>query len=127
MLRNALAVLAGFLAWTGLFLGLAATIRALFPDAHGPDGSVFATTPLLLYLALDVVASIAAGFAAARIATSHHSRVVWATASLLLLVGLAVQTGSWDLAPTWYNVSFLLILVPFTIWGGRLAGAPRER
>ena len=125
MLRNALAVASGFLAWTALFFGLAAVIRALFPGAHGADGSVYASGPLLLYLALTVLASGVAGFAAALVARSRHGRIVLVTGLLLLGVGLAVQLSSWSLAPAWYNVAFLALLVPLTILGGRLAGVPR--
>lgn len=125
MFRHVLAILGGFLAWTVLFLGLAAVLRALFPEAHGADGAVFATLPLMLYLALTALASLAAGFAAARIATTQHARVVLAMGLVLLAVGLPVQVTSWSLAPGWYNVVFLALLVPLTILGGRLAGVPR--
>ena len=125
MLRNALAVASGFLVWTVLFLGLAAAVRALFPEAHGADGSVYASGPLLIYLALAVLASGVAGFAAAQVARARHGRIVLITGLVLLGVGLAVQITSWSLTPAWYNVAFLAVLVPLTILGGRLAGVPR--
>lgn len=125
MLRNALAVTAGFVAWTALFFGLAAVLRALFPEAHLASGEVTALGVLMLYLALTVVASVVAGFVAARVAASRHARMVRITGLALLAVGLPVQIASWSLAPAWYNVAFLLVLVPLTIAGGRLAGVPR--
>lgn len=127
MLRSAFAVAAGFITWTVLFLGLAAAVRALFPDAHGADGQVVETGVLLVYLALTVLASVAAGFAAARVAAAHHARTVLVTGIVLLAVGLAVQISSWDFAPAWYNVAFLAVLLPLTVVGGRLAGAPASR
>ena len=123
MLRSALAVATGFVTWTVLFLGLAAAIRALVPDAHGADGQVVETGVLWVYLALTVLASVAAGFVAARVATADHARTVLVTGVVLLAVGLAVQISSWDLAPAWYNVAFLILLLPLTVAGGRLASA----
>ena len=125
MLRNALAVLAGFVVWTVVFLGLAAAVRALFPADHGPDGSVTALLPLLVYLVLTALASLGAGYTAARIATAAVPRTVLVLGAILLAVGIAVQVSSWSLAPSWYNVVFLLLLLPLTVVGGRLAPARR--
>ena len=125
MLRTALAVLAGFLAWTGLFLGLSASIRALFASAHGADGSVFALGPLLLYLALAAAASLLAGYAAGRIDRARPSRAALVTGLVLLAVGLPVQIASWSLAPVWYHLAFLVMLVPLAVVGGRLAAPSR--
>jgi hypothetical protein len=123
MARNILAVVAGFVAWTVVFLGLAAVIRALFPEAYGPGGGVFDTLPLLLLLLASFAASVGAGYATARLASADKPRYVAVQASLLLVVGLFVQISGWDLAPVWYNIVFLLSLVPLTLVGGRLGGA----
>ena len=122
MARNILAVVAGFVAWTVVFLGLAAVVRSLFPDAYGPDGAVLATLPLLLVLLGSFVASIVAGYATARLAVSDRKRFTMILAGVLLVVGLFVQISGWDLAPAWYNIAFLLSLVPLTLLGGRMGG-----
>ncbi|NNF59038.1 MAG: hypothetical protein HKN04_12460 [Rhodothermaceae bacterium] len=123
MARNILAVVAGFVAWTVVFLGLAAVIRALFPDAYGPDGAVIEALPLLLVLVGSFIASVIAGYATARLATSDEARYVLVQAFLLLVVGLFVEISSWELTPAWYHIVFLLSLVPLTLVGGRLGGA----
>lgn len=120
--RNILAVVAGFVAWTVVFLGLAAAIRGIFPDAYGEDGAVTATLPLILLLVVSFIASVVAGYTTARLAQSDKGRFVMIQAGLLLVVGLFVQISGWDLAPAWYNIVFLLALVPMTLYGGRLAG-----
>ena len=79
--------------------------------------------PLLLVLVGSFIASIVAGYATARLAVSDKARYVLVQAVLLLVVGLFVQISGWDLAPVWYNIVFLLSLVPLTLYGGRLGGA----
>ena len=52
MVRNILAVLAGFVAWTVLWLASNAAVAAVVPSAFGEDGSTDSAGILVLFLAL---------------------------------------------------------------------------
>lgn len=121
MVRNILAVVAGFATWTVLFIFVISPIlQNVMSDAHAVDGAVHDTTTLLLYLLGSVVASLSAGFVAAKVAESDVTKFVYITGGALLAVGLVAQITSWDLTETWYNIAFLALLVPVTVIGGRL-------
>ncbi len=119
MLKSIVSVVSGYLAWTVLFLGGGAVLRAAFAAAHAADGRVDATGVLLLYLALSVLASAVAGAVTARLAPRRAMAHVGVLAALLLATGLPVQVSVWETLPVWYHVLFLAALVPVTWLGGR--------
>lgn len=121
-----LGVAAGYAVWTGVFLGSSAGIRSAMRSVHDESGFTSSVTALSLYLAVSVVASVLAGFTAARLANAPKRRWVWVTAIALLATGIPVQLGAWDSIPVWYNVAFLALLVPATLIGGRKGGAGAE-
>lgn len=115
-MRAFLAVVLGYAAWTALWLGGNAGLRALFPDAWPAEGPYEAPLPLGLALALSVVCSLVAGALAGALA---RGRPVLALAVLLLLTGIGVQASLWEEMPLWYHLGFLALLVPVTLLGGR--------
>lgn len=70
---------------------------------------------------LSVLASLAAGFAAYLISQSNKSVCTWILAACLLATGIPVQISAWNDLPVWYNLLFLVLLVPVTVLGARLA------
>ncbi len=122
MLKSVVAVVAGYVAWTVVFLGSSFGIRTLMSDVHTDDGLTTDLSALLLYLIMSVVASLIAGFVAARLAPRKMTRHAFVLALLLLATGIPVQLANWDVLPVWYNVAFLGMLLPATIAGVRLAG-----
>ncbi len=126
MIRNVLAVIAGYAAWTAVFFASAAGIRSAMPEVHDDAGFTSNTTALVLYLVGSFAASLLAGFIAARTAQSTKLRWVWITALALLATGVPVQLSPWDQLPLWYNLVFLVLLVPLTLAGGRVGGIQDE-
>jgi len=120
MANALLSVVGGYIAWTLVFLGGSAGIRAAFASAHTPDGGTSSAGILLLYLVLSCVASVLAGFVAARLSKSHVMRNVLIVAGLLLATGIPVQISVWETLPVWYHLAFLGALVPLTWIGGRM-------
>ncbi|MEL6610499.1 MAG: hypothetical protein AAFQ53_00265 [Bacteroidota bacterium] len=120
MLRPLLAVAAGFAAWTVSFFAASAVVRAAFPDAHLATGAVYDIVPLIVYLIIASAACLLAGITTRRLSPTTRWGEL-ATAVLLLAVGLGVQLSSWTLAPAWYHVAFLALLVPMTLVGARVA------
>ena len=75
---------------------------------------------MLIILILSVVFSVISGYTAEEIVNDGSTWPVWALALALLAVGLLVQISFWSAFPLWYNILFLLFLVPATVFGGRL-------
>jgi hypothetical protein len=122
MVRAFLAVVVGYLVWTALWLGGNAAFfgeAARVVDAGVP---FTAAGPLAGLLAQSVVCSIAAGLAAAAIAKQRARAAVLVLAALLLATGVLVQIGVWPFMPVWYHLTFLALIVPASILGGRLVG-----
>ena len=122
MMRAALAVIVGYLVWTALWLGGNAAFFGAADAAVGAGVPYTAAGPLAGVIALSLVCSIAAGLTAAAIARQRARAVVLVMAALLLLTGVVVQIGVWTLMPVWYHLTFLALIVPASILGGRLIG-----
>lgn len=123
-MKNFLYALAGFVLWTILWLGSNAGLAAALPDAFADDGSTANTGVLLLILGSSVVFSMVSGWLAVRLAKGASTQPATILGVLLLLVGIAVQAGYWDVMPIWYHLIFLVLLFPAAVYGGRLAARP---
>ena len=131
MVRIILAIIAGFVVWTLLWIGTDEVLRMLSPDwyrAHqlGMEKAMTNkaeftadTGILLISLFRSVIISLASGFLAAVIARGDSKAYV-VLGILLLLVGSAVQIMTWNYMPLWYHLLFLALIVPMTYFGGRL-------
>ncbi|MDX1645664.1 MAG: hypothetical protein R3304_00865 [Longimicrobiales bacterium] len=120
MSRDIGAVAAGAAVWAALWLGMNAVLPSLFPETIVP-GSPLDASPLLLFLILYSVAlSVLAGYTTAAVKGGDFMGAVWALAGLQLTLGVVAQVSYWDLFPVWYHVIFLGLIVPATVYGGRL-------
>jgi len=120
MIRNILAVLAGNLGWTLLWLGCNAALKSAGLLPADATKRVESTTPLLILLVLSVVFSIAAGFVTSAVAggTSYWPTIV--LCGIQVALGIFFQSQAWNLMPVWYHLSFLFLLVPATLFGAWL-------
>lgn len=118
--RVALGVLAGAALWAVLWVGGTGAARAAMPELLDPAQRLDHVGALLGFLAYSVVLSLAAGYVAAAVAQASAMRAVWILAVLQLLIGIGVEVSYWDLMPVWYHLVFLILLVPATVYGGRL-------
>lgn len=120
MLRSILAVLAGDIIWTGLWLMTNAIVAAIAPASFGVDGSINSAGILFLILVLSVAISVAAGYSTARLARVNELTHALALGIVLLVIGIFVQSQYWDALPVWYHLSFLALLIPAAWLGGKL-------
>ncbi|HSJ09996.1 MAG TPA: hypothetical protein VK928_08780 [Longimicrobiales bacterium] len=121
--RITMAVLAGAVAWAALWIGGTMAAAAAFPDVLAAGQPVTHTGALLGYIAYSVVLSVLAGYVSAAVAGERATRAVQALAALQLLMGIGFETSAWSLTPVWYHVVFLALIVPATLYGGRLRSA----
>jgi ammonia channel protein AmtB len=131
MLRMILGVVAGFVVWSFLWLGLDTLLAAISPGWFGKNFSEFqnavsrnepfmSPASVSTYLVFQsVLCSLIAGFAAAAIAKESRKTAL-ALGVLLLLTGIFVEAAHWNYFPIWYHLLFLALLIPITVLGGKL-------
>ena len=131
MLRVILGIVAGFIAWSILWVGSDQVMAQISPQWYGAhqdkvalavaNGAAFDsdTTIVLIGLVRSIIASLMAGYLASFIARGN-SNAPLILGIVLLLVGVAVQYHLWNVFPIWYHLIFLALLLPMTILGGRL-------
>lgn len=132
MLRIILGVIAGFIIWSIIWVGMDALLAAISPDWFGSilaefQDAVNRNEPFIppvsisVYLLFQsVLCSLIAGFVAAAIARENRKSTL-ALGILLLVTGVFVEASHWSYFPLWYHVLFLLLLIPATILGGKLS------
>jgi hypothetical protein len=130
MLRIVLGVVAGFIAWMILWVGIEKIISAIWP-AFGVHQKAFEeaiknggqftadTSALLTHIVLGSIVSVIAGALAALVA-GENSRAPLFVGILLLAMGILKAYMSWPYVPIWYHIIFTLLLLPLAIVGGKL-------
>lgn len=120
MARSILAVVSGFLFIALLSIATDFAIQAAMPDLFKPDGSTTSMPVLILTIGYVGLYATVGCYMAARMAPGRPMR----HALVLGVLGLAFNViGSWfrwNMAPVWYHV-VSLSLVMFWAWiGGRM-------
>jgi hypothetical protein len=118
--RLILAVLAGAVVWAALWVGGTMAAQGAFPSILAAGQPVTNAAALAGLIAYSVVLSVLAGYVTAAVASMNPMPAVWALAVIQLLLGIGVEASAWNLTPVWYHVVFLALLVPATVYGGRL-------
>ena len=118
--RVVLGVIAGVALWSVLWVGGAQAAQAMFPGLPEAGVRLDDAGALLGFILYSAVLSILAGWTATALAGGAAMRAAWITAGVLLALGLYFEITGWGLTPAWYHVVFLVLLVPATVWGGRL-------
>jgi hypothetical protein len=132
MMRNVLSVFVGAIAWMAAFYAFMFATAAAWPDfqVHGrawTQQGVFSFTPLMACFNLIywLLAAIAAGFVAKKIAT--HREAVWVLAGLIVLYLASLHFMlMWSTFPWWYNLGVVVPAAPAILVGAKLAGISRD-
>lgn len=133
MVRVILGVVAGFIAWSILWIGsdqvMIGTIgwygehqRAFEKAMTNGDAFTADNIALAMNIIRSVIFSIMSGFLAAFI-SKENGRSPLILGILLLLFGLGVEITAWKFLPVWYHIVFLVLLIPMTMLGGKLKKA----
>ena len=130
MLRIIIAIIIGFVIWSILWVGSDAVFMAISPwykeSIEGfqkalETNASFNVPSIMLIISLirSVFFSIIAGLITA-IISKESLKAPSILGVLLLAFGIFIQSIYWNYIPLWYHISFLLLLIPMTILGGKL-------
>lgn len=119
--KTVLAVIAGFILWSILWVGSDALLVSLSPSWYGEGLKHFSQMILAFSLLRSIGCSLIAGYLAGKMVGHFKLAPPLALGLLLLAFGLFVQSQYWHLIPLWYHLAFLSLLIPFTLLGARLA------
>ena len=131
MVRIVLGVIAGLIAWLIAWIGSEKILSGIWPEWFGAHQTAFQaaiehggqftadSTILLMHIVLGAIVSLLSGFLAALIA-GENRRAPLVLGFLLLALGLVKLVMSWPYVPIWHHVIFTAMLIPVTIFGGRL-------
>src|SRR4030095_9876301 len=134
MVRIVLGAIAGFFAWSIVWVGSEKILSAIWPEWYGAHQLAFEAaiqnggqfTPdtkiLLMNIVRGAIVSAMAGFLAALI-SGENKRSPLLLGFLLLAFDLLIVVLSWRHVPLWYGVIFTALLIPMTIIGGKLKSA----
>lgn len=125
-MKQVVAVVAGFILWSVLWLSLNQLLLVLGVMAPTVTEPVTTAKPLLVLLAGSVLISLLSGYVTGRIAGFPWALPAVALGVLLLATGLFVQLKLWYLIPLWYHLAFLLLLIPMTFLGARMPAGSRS-
>lgn len=118
------AVLTAEVLWTVLWLGGATLAQKVFPDVMDPDRPLTHTGALVGFIVYSVLINALAGYVCAAVRRDSPMRTVLVFAFIQLALGIGFEVTAWAMTPVWYHLVFLALLVPTTVWGGRLRRAP---
>jgi hypothetical protein len=118
--RTVGAVVAALVTWIFVATILNLPLRTSWPHYHEAEIAFnFTLTMKLARLALGAISSLAAGFIAAWIGKGRM-RAATVTGVILLALFIPNHYLLWSKFPVWYHLTFLVSLVPLTVFGAAL-------
>ena len=126
MVRSVLAVLAGVVVWSALWIPFSLGMQAAFPDVIDPERYLGHVPTLLSYIVASFLFSVIAGYLTALAAKAQPvQHTVW-LGVVQLLIGIGFEASYWNLLPVWYHLVFLALLLPGNVLGGVLQRNRRD-
>ena len=131
-MRTLIGVVAGFITWLFVWLGVESVLSAIWPGWFGVHQGAFQAaitngapftpdaTILLIHIVSGGLIAALSGVIAARLA-GDYGRTPLLMGIVLLVMGLMKAMMSWSLVPVWYHVLFTGLLFVMAIVGGRAA------
>jgi hypothetical protein len=114
------AVIAGLITWILIATVLNLALRASWPHYHEAETSFnFTFAMKLARLVLGAAASLGAGFIATWIGKGRM-RAATLSGIILLCLFIPGHYRIWDKFPVWYHLTFLVSLLPVTLFGAIL-------
>ena len=119
-IRSALAVAAGSVTWMITALGTDNVLALMHPEWFGAAGRVEDVGVLLFLLSYSLGFAVLAGYVTGWIARQREIQHTIALGVLQLAMGTAATIAYFDVAPAWYHLTFLALLIPAHVLGGMI-------
>jgi hypothetical protein len=120
MMKSIWAIVAGFLFIAALSIGSDAIMHAIAPRLYGLHGETSNVVILCLMTMYVGVFATVGSYLTARLAPSRPMRHALILGALGLTFSLMTTAKMWNMAPAWYNIINLLLVMPYAWLGGRL-------
>ena len=127
MVRSILSVITGIVIWGVLWVAANAVVAEAASGRFNENGITTDPALLVLFMSISAALSVLAGWLCAAIAGRSIMRHVLMLALIQLAIGIGMQASVWDQMPVWYHVSFLALVVPMHLAGGRLRAMRGDR
>jgi uncharacterized membrane protein (DUF485 family) len=108
-------------------LGTDNLLAAVRPEWFGAAGRVDDVGVLLFLLSYSLGFAILAGYVTGWIARRREIQHTLALGVLQLAMGTVATIAYFDVAPAWYHLTFLALLIPAHVLGGALRKRQRVR
>jgi hypothetical protein len=121
VVRSVVSVAAGFFAV--MVLGAAAdmVLSQVSSNAFDAQGHARAESTLFVKLAYETLFALIAGYVTARIAVRKPYTHVLVMAAIVLAGRAFIAALTWDVAPLWFNVGVLVLIIPAALLGAKLS------
>ncbi|MEW6129371.1 MAG: hypothetical protein AB1757_20190 [Acidobacteriota bacterium] len=120
MIRSILAVIAGSVTWMITALGTDQLILNFFPHWFTAEGKTDKIGVLLLMMLYSLSFSVLGGFVTGILAKRDELKHAFFLGLLQFAMGLMATIQFWDMAPIWYHIIFMGLLIPANMFGGWL-------
>ena len=120
MMRSIWAVVAGFLFIFVISTGTSLLVHLLAPNIFMANGGTNNVVILCLTTLYTGVFAVVGCYLAARMAPSHPMRHALILGALGLILNLSFYSRMSAMAPSWYTILNLLLVMPYAWLGGRL-------
>ena len=125
-MRSVVAIIVGFVFIAVLSFGTEALVRVALPGAFDESGRMEKLSILILSLAYIGVYAVVGCYLTARLAPSRPMWHALVLGFLGLIVTVVGTIATWSLAPAWYHIVSLALVMPYAWIGGRLAERARS-
>lgn len=113
-MRSIVAVIVGSGVWGLLWVASHAAFASRMQE---PGGRITSLPALTLLLILSFILSVVSGYVTAWLAGKDEIRHGVLLGFLQLAIGIFFTVRHYDLTPFWYNVLFLVLLIPGNVLG----------
>jgi hypothetical protein len=121
VVRSIVAVAAGFFASNVMSLGGDLLFRRMSPDAFDDKGLARSDGTLFTIMSYEALFVLIAGYVTARIAVRRPMTHALVMAGLVLLGRVPTAVVAWSLAPPWFHIGVMLLIIPAALLGVKLS------
>ena len=121
VVRSVVSVAAGFFAVMVLGAAADVVLAHVSPNAFDAQGRARLESTLFIKLAYETLFALIAGYVTARIAVRKPFTHVLVMAAIVLAGRAFIAALTWDVAPLWFNLGVLVLIIPAALLGAKLS------